>query len=267
MEGTATEFSDLVFSGGINRRSAIPFFIAGLFGQIVVCYFLSVGTSAGIWTSVAFANSLYVGRLTDWHSVYYGKRTVNSQPGMKMYVPGSPSKELMVIATFDRSTPKEGNLRPGFLMNTMGLIAAVLGAIFADQTREALGFAPSQPTHAWVVYTTVVLCIGTTLMITSMLLVQQLHERTWWNDSELPTRWMAHSTLPCSIIVCVLGVIFKLKGWAHLWPILDAITWLSGAPLGIIENGRFFSADDNMMHLVLLNRWMMGAVASALGST
>jgi len=35
----------------------------------------------------------------------------------------------------------------------------------------------------------------------------------------------------------------------------------------MIENGRFFSADDNMLHLVLLNRWMMGAVASALGST
>ena len=265
--GTSTEFSSLVFSSGTERGSAIPFFIAGLFGQIVVCYFLSVGTSAGIWTSVAFANSLYVGRLTDWHSVYYGKRGINSQPGMKMSIPGSPSKDLMIIATFDRSTPKEGNLRPGFLMNAMGLIAAVLGAIFSDQTRQALGFAPSQPTHAWVVYTTVVLCIGTTLMVTSMLLVQYLHEKTWRNNSELPTRWMAQSTFPCSIAVCVLAVVFKLKGWAHLWPILDVITWLSGAPLGIIENGRFFSADDNMLHLVLLNRWMMGAVASALGST
>jgi hypothetical protein len=266
--GTATEFGDLVFSGGINRRSAVPFFMAGIFGQIVVCYFLSVGTSAGVWTSVALANSLYAGRLTDWHSMYYGKALEKSdeQPGMKMYVPGSPSKALMVIATFDRSTPKEGGLRPGFFMATCGLAAAILGAIFVRQTRVTLRFGPSALTPSWILYTAVVLCFRTTLLVMSMLVVQQLYEKTWWDESQLPTRWMAYSTFLCSLAVCVLAVVFKLRGLDRLWPVLDAVTWLSGVPLGMLENGRSFSADDNMLHLVLINRWMMGAVASTLGS-
>ena len=269
--GTETQFSDLVFSGGINRRSAIPFFIAGLFGQVIVCYFLSVGTSAGVWTSLALANSLYAGRLTDWHSLYYGKnriQTANEQPGMKMYLPGSASKELMVIATFDRSTPKEGSgLRSGFFMSIFGLAAAILGAIFQQKTRVALSFGPTTPTPPWVVYTSTVLCIGTTILISSMLIVQQLHEKTWGDNSEFPLRVMTYSTFPSSIAVCALAVVFRLKGWERFWPVLDAITFLSGFPLAMIENGRLFSADDNMLHLVLLNRWMMGAVASSLGSS
>jgi hypothetical protein len=269
--GTETQFSDLVFSGGINRRSAIPFFIAGLVGQIIVCYFLSVGTSAGIWTSLALANSLYAGRLTDWHSIYYSKRapeTGNDQPGMKMYLPGSARKELMAIATFDRSTPKEGSsLRPGFFLSLVGLAAAILGAIFQEKTRATLSFSPTTPTPPWVVYTSVVLCIGTTILILSMLIVQQLHAKTWADDSEFPTRLMTYSTFPSSIAVCALAVTFRLKGWEHLWPVLDVITFLSGFPLGMIENGRLFAADENMLHLVLLNRWMMGAVGSSLGSS
>ena len=269
--GTETQFSDLVFSGGINRRSAIPFFLAGLFGQVIVCYFLSVGTSAGVWTSVALANSLFAGRLTDLHSIYYGKsraRTENDQPGMKMYLPGSASKEIMVIATFDRSTPKEDSgLRSGFFMSVFGVVAAIFGAIFQERTRIALSFGPTTPTPPWVVYTSVSLCIGTTLLVLSMLIAQQLHEKTWSDDSEFPTRLMTYSTFPSSIAICTLAVTFRLKGWGHLWPILDAITFLSGFPLGMIENGRLFAADDNMLHLVLLNRWMMGAVASSLGSS
>ncbi|KIM40994.1 hypothetical protein M413DRAFT_445765 [Hebeloma cylindrosporum] len=269
--GTETQFNDLAFSGGINRRSAIPFFIAGLIGQIIVCYFLTVGTSAGIWTSLALANSLYAGRLTDWHSIYYSKRppaTGNDQPGMKLYLPGSPSKEVMVIATFDRSAPREGpGLRSGFFLSIFGLAAAILGAIFQEQTRATLSFSPITPTPPWVVYTSVFLCIGTTILILSMLIVQQLYAKTWANDSEFPTRMMAYSTLPSSIVVCALAVAFRLKGWDHLWPVLDAITFLSGFPLAMIENGRFFGVDENVLHLVLLNRWMMGAVGSSLGSS
>lgn len=267
--GTATEFSDLVFSGGINRKSAVPFFIAGLFGQILVCYFLSVGTSAGVWTSVALANSLYAGRLTDWHSMYYGKSLgkENEQPGMKMSIPGSPSKELMVVATFDRSTPKEAGLRPGFFLSVFGLIAAIFGSIFDSQTRNSLGFGPTTPTPPWVVYTAVVLCLGTSSLLVLMLAVQQAHEKTWWDDSELPTRWMAYTTFPASFAICALAMFFKLKKIEHLWPILDALTFLSGAPLGMLENGRSIAVDDNTLHLVLLNRWMMGAVASSLGSS
>ena len=238
-----------------------------------MCYFLSVGTSAGVWTSVALANSLYAGRLTDLHSIYYGKgkslvQTGNDQPGMKMYLPGSASKEIMVIATFDRSTPKEDSgLRSGFFMSIFGVVAAIFGAIFQERTRIALSFGPTTPTPPWVVYTSVSLCIGTTLLVLSMLIAQQLHEKTWSDDSEFPTRLMTYSTFPSSIAICTLAVTFRLKGWGHLWPILDAITFLSGFPLGMIENGRLFAADDNMLHLVLLNRWMMGAVASSLGSS
>ena len=269
--GTETPFGDLVFSGGISRRSAIPFFIAGLFGQVIVCYFLSVGTSAGVWTSVALANALYAGHLTDWHSLYYGKvgvHTGNDQPGMKMYLPGSASKELMAIATLDRSAPKEGSrLRAGFFMSIFGLMAAIFGAVFQEKTRAALSFGSSTPTPPWVIYTSVVICVGTTFLILSLLIVQQLREKTWADDSEFPIRVMTYSTLPSSIAVSVLAVIFRLKGWENLWPVLDAITILSGFPLGMIENGRMFSVDDNVLHLVLLNRWMMGAVASSLGSS
>ncbi|KAF8957167.1 hypothetical protein BDZ97DRAFT_2062402 [Flammula alnicola] len=51
-----TEFGDLVFSSSINGPEALPFFIASLFGQIIICYFLSVATSAGVWTPVDLAN-------------------------------------------------------------------------------------------------------------------------------------------------------------------------------------------------------------------
>ena len=269
--GTSTQFSDLTFSGGISRCTVFPFFIAGLFGQMIVCYFLSVGTSAGIWTSVALANLLYAGHLTDWHSLYSGKASVqsgNDQPGMKMYLPGSPSKDLMIIATFDRSTPKEGSrLRSGYFLSIFGLAAAIFGAIFKETTCVALGIRPASPTPPWVIYTTIFLCIGTTFLILSMLVVQQLSAKTWADDAEFPTRLMTYSTLPSSFTVCALAIVFLLRGWEHLWPILDVITILSGFPLGMIENGRMFSADDNMLHLVLLNRWMMGAVASSLGSS
>ena len=257
-------FFDLVFSGGLNRRSAYPFLIAGLFGQMIVCYFLSVGTSAGVWTSVALSNSLYAGRLTDWHSLYYGKTAVTDEPGMKMYVPGS--QELMAIATFDRSSPKQGSLRPGILLNTFGLAAAIFGAVFQGPTRDALNFGPFSPTPGWVVYTSVVLCMGTTMLIAVTLALQQLWEKTWADDSEFPTRCMAYTTLPCSVIVSGLAVWFQYSGLRRFWPILDALTWVSGMPLGMLENGRMFSVDDNMLHLVLLNRWIMGAVASSVGS-
>ncbi|EDR04955.1 uncharacterized protein LACBIDRAFT_294967 [Laccaria bicolor S238N-H82] len=185
--GTATEFGDRVFSGGINRRSAVPFFKAGIFGQIVVCYFLSVGTSAGV--------------------MYYGKALPKSdeQPGMKMYVPGSSSKELMVIATFDRSTPKEGGLRPGFFMaRACGLAAAIL---YICQTNSF--------------YATLWTQHSDTLL------------DPWYNN-----HMRRH--------------VFKLRGLDRLWPVLDALTWLSGVPLGMLENGRSFSADQNMLHLVSL---------------
>ncbi|KAI0314660.1 hypothetical protein OF83DRAFT_423146 [Amylostereum chailletii] len=260
-----SNFGDLVFSGGISRRSAIPFLVAGIFGQIVVCYFLSVGTSAGVWTSVALANSLYAGRLNDLHSIWYGKAVGTDEPGMKMYVPGS--KQLMAVATLDRSPPRQGTLRPGVLLNLFGLAAAIVGAVFTSQTRSALQFGDFSPTPGWVVYTSVGMAFGTTLLIAATIATQQSAERTWSHDSELPTRWMMYSTLSASVIVCGLAMFFQSCQGARFWPILDAVTWVSGLPLGMVENGRMFSADANMVHLVLLNRWMMGAVASALGSS
>jgi hypothetical protein len=81
-------FDDLVFSGETSRGPAVPFLLVGLFGQIIMRFFLSLGTTAGVWTSVALANSLSLGNLTDWHSKYFGKTPTSEQPRMKMYVPG-----------------------------------------------------------------------------------------------------------------------------------------------------------------------------------
>jgi hypothetical protein len=254
----------IAYSGGLARHSAHPFLAAGLFGQVVVCYFLSVGTSAGVWTSVALANSLFAGKLTDWHSMFHGKTPLEEEPGMKLCVPGS--KELMAIATFDRSTPREIRLRPGLFLNSLGLIAAILGATFQQQTRSALNFRPFVPTPAWVGYTSVGLCIFVSLLITMTLAYQQMRERTWWNTSEVPLRWTVCTSLLVSFAVSGLAVYLLRYNLTNYWPVLDALTWLSGLPLGIWENGRLFSADSNTLQLVLLNRWIMGAVASAVGS-
>ncbi|KAI0314661.1 hypothetical protein OF83DRAFT_1063473 [Amylostereum chailletii] len=264
---------DSLASRGRDRRTAITTLLVGLFGQAVVCYFVSVGTSAGVWTSVALANSIFGGRLNDIHSVWYrggaeqdgSLQGLGGDPGLKMYTPGS--KDIMVIATFDRSAPRLGKLRPGFLLNALGLVAATLGAVFTAPTRAALQFGPITPTPQWVVYTSIVLCLGTSVLVTGTVVLQQMKEKTWRYDSETPTRWMVYSTLPASIVVCALAMFFAECGGARFWPVLDAVTWLSGFPLGIVENGAMFQADANVLHLVLLNRWMMGAVASSLGSS
>ncbi|KAF9502772.1 hypothetical protein BS47DRAFT_1259370, partial [Hydnum rufescens UP504] len=51
------KFFDLIFSGGASIPPTYAFLFAGLCGQMIICYFLSVGTSAGVWTSVTLANS------------------------------------------------------------------------------------------------------------------------------------------------------------------------------------------------------------------
>ncbi|KAL0565904.1 hypothetical protein V5O48_016116, partial [Marasmius crinis-equi] len=257
-------FFDLVFSGGVSRRTCIPFLIAGIVGQIIICYFISVGTTAGVWTSVALANTLYSGRLADWHSVWFGKSADSSEPGFKMYVPGT--ENLMCIATLNRTASREGDLRQGFLLNMLGLAAAIFGAIFAVPTRNALGFGPVDPSATWVSYTSIGLCIGTSILVASTVILQQVHEKTWSDDSEMPMRWMVLATVPTSLIVAGLALFFQIKQLQSFWPILDALTWISGLPLGMLENGRMISVDENTLHLVLLNRWMMGAVASSIGS-
>jgi len=263
-----SRFSDLVFSGGASRRPTYAFLIAGLCGQIIICYFLSVGTSAGVWTSVALANSLYAGRLTDWHTMFYGRTARTTEPGMKMYVPESPSKELMVVATFDRSSPRAvAGLSPGFLLNTCGLAAAVFGAIFQDQTRASLGFGRKTPTAKWVVYTSIALSLGISFLIFVLTALQQLRERTWSDDRERPTRWATYSNILASVVICALAIFFSHRHHEYLWPVLDALNLLSGFPLGVLENGRMISIDDNYLHLILLNRWILGAVSSSVGST
>ncbi|KAJ3559629.1 hypothetical protein NP233_g11218 [Leucocoprinus birnbaumii] len=192
--GMTSTFPEIVYSNGIARRSAYPFLIAGIFAQAIACYFLSVGTSAGIWTSVALSNSLFIGRLTDLHSLFWGKTTSTIQPGMKLRAsPGSD--QLLAIATFNRTAPRQGTFRAGFLLNLVGLVASVMGAIFQDQTRTALGFSPFSPTPSWVVYTSITLCLGMTLLISLTIVSQQVKEKTWFDASELPTRWvhMRHS--------------------------------------------------------------------------
>lgn len=182
-----------------------------------------------------------------------------------MYLPGT--KDLMCIATFDRTAPREGELRQGFTLNLIGLVSAVFGSIFQRETRDALGFSEFTPTPPWVVYTSAVLCVGTSLLVATAIASQQARTRTWWQGSELPTRWMVYSTIPASLVVAGLAVFFQVQKIPHFWPILDALTWVSGIPLGMIENGRMIPTDDNMLHLILLNGWMMGAVASSVGSS
>lgn len=263
-----SRFSDLVFSGGASRRPTYAFLITGLCGQMIICYFLTVGTSAGVWTSVALANSLYMGRLTDWHTMFFGRTPRTAEPGMKMYVPESPSKELMVIATFDRSSPRAAaGLTPGFLLNTCGLAAGIFGAIFREQTRTALGFGPTIPTAKWVVYTSIALSLCISILITILTALQQLRERTWTDPSEMPTRWATYTNIFASLVICTLATFFARCHFEHLWPILDALNWLSVFPLGILENGRMISIDDNYLHLILVNRWILGAVSSSVGSS
>ncbi|KAF8149048.1 hypothetical protein B0H34DRAFT_777782 [Crassisporium funariophilum] len=259
------KFEDIVQSGGNSRRAAFPFFLAGLFGQILICYFLAVGTTAGVWTTVALSHSLFSGKLTDWHSVYWGKTAATEESGMKMFVPGG--KDYMIIATFDRTTPRQGQLRPGMLLNLLGLIAAILGSLFQKKTRDALGFSPFRPSPPWVSYTSIVLCVGVSFLVAFTIFLQQSKEKTWSDDAEIPTRVLIYSTLPASVIVSGLALYFQLSKQSQFWPILDALTWISGFPLGILENGRMISTDHSMAHMVLVNRWLMGAVASAIGSS
>ncbi|KAJ6552114.1 hypothetical protein DFH09DRAFT_1039002 [Mycena vulgaris] len=258
-------FFDQVFSNGMDTHTALPFLLAGILGHGIICYFLSVGTSAGVFTSVLLANSLFSGRLNDWHSLNWGKTGQTLEPGMKMRVPGS--KDLMCIATFDRTSPRQGDLRQGFLLNVVGLVAAICGAVFQHETRTALNFGVKTPTRPWVVYTSITLCAGTSVLVALSIIVQQLKAKNWSDTDVLPTRWVIYWTLPASLAVSALGLYFQITNQAHLWPVLDAIAWISGLPLGMIENGRMISGDDNILHLILLNRWIMGAVASSLGST
>ncbi|KAF7345219.1 hypothetical protein MSAN_01898500 [Mycena sanguinolenta] len=256
---------DTVYSNGVSRRTTIPFLIAGLIGHAIICYFLSVGTSAGVWMSVALANSLYAERLADWHSVWWGKSAHTEQPGFKMCIPGT--KTVMCIATLDRSTPRHSHLRQGFLLNTIGLVAAIFGAVFQNQTRRTLGFAPFEPSPIWVSYTSVALCLGTSFLVLLTVGMQQMSEKTWFDHSEAPTRWMIYTTIGPALAVAGLAIYFQVLQIQRFWPVLDALTWISGMPLGMIENGMIFAVDDNLLHLVLLNRWIMGAVASSVGSS
>jgi hypothetical protein len=116
------------------------------------------------------------------------------------------------------------------------------------------------------VYTSIVLTIGISFLIVVTIMLQDLREKTWNNDAQMPTRWLLYSTIPFSIIIGGLAVYFDRAHWMRLWPVLDALTWLSGIPLGMLENGRMISVDHSMVHMVLVNRWLMGAVASAVGS-
>ncbi|CAL1697358.1 unnamed protein product [Somion occarium] len=259
-------FDDMVFSGGVSRAPAMPLLVTGLVGQILVCYFLAVDTSAGVWTSVALSNSLFAGKLTDLHTLYFGKTHDTAEPGMKMRLPSNPS-QLMVIATLDRSAPSERKLRPGFLLNLLGLIGATLGTVFQNQTRDALGFAPFEPCRPWVVYTAAGISLSAASLVLLMLFNQQRRSRDWFNQSEFPTRIAVYSTLTTALGISVLTIVFRLRGLTRFWPILDVLTWISGLPLGAIENGRMISIDRNMLHLLLTLRWLMGAMASAMGSS
>ncbi|KAF8893488.1 hypothetical protein BD779DRAFT_1641909 [Infundibulicybe gibba] len=255
-------FGDLVFSGGSSRTPALPMLVMGIIGQTIVCYLLAACTPASLWMSVALANLLFAGKLTDWHSMYWGKTETSEEPGMKMYVP--KTKRLMAIATFDRTPPREGALRPGILLNACGAVAAILGAVFQNHTRSAVGVGLYEPTPPWVLNTCIILGIGISVIIGATVMFQQSRERTWRDDSELPTRWMVYATLSCSVVVGVLALTFHATLLKALWPLLDALLFVSGLPFGSIENGRMVAGDDSIIHILLINRWLVGVTISAL---
>ena len=251
-------FFDLVFSGGTSRSLTLPFIFFSAIGQMTICYALAALSPASVWLSVALANMLLAGRLTDIHSRYHGRAANTEQPGMKMYLPGT--HELMAIATFDASPPKENGLRQGFLLNSLGFLASIAGVLFQEKTRAAFDLHTNFAVPDWLRLTCILLSLNLTMFITITTIIQQKREKEWFKDSETPLRWTISSTVLCSLAISVL-TLFR-RGFVH-WFILDSLIWMSGLPLGVLENGRMIAVDDTMIHLVLLNRWIMGIIASA----
>ncbi|KAF9010585.1 hypothetical protein BDQ17DRAFT_1346474 [Cyathus striatus] len=244
-----TSFFDLVYSGGSSRRPSMIFLVAGILIQAALCFVLSISTSAGVWTSVSLANVIMLNKLTDWHSMYWGKTAGTDQPGMKMYVPGRT--ELLAIATFDRTSPREGAFAPGTLLNVTGMLASTLGVVFQDILRSLLGLPRWQPPTVGIFYAALSLAFGTTVFIVVIVCIQQKRERTWNDDSEFPLRCMVYSTLCCSLSVTLLSWIFVKWQLFRLWPLLEIVVWLSGIPFGILENGRM---------IMLFSRWISGSM-------
>lgn len=259
-----TSFFNYVFSGGSTRQMAFVFLGLGLLVQAAICFLLSAVSTAGVWMSVALANTLMIDKLLDFHSLYWGKTAGSDQPGMKMYLPGS--KELMAIATFDRTGPREGPLRPGIFLNLVGMAASALGVIFKEETRHGLGLTQNHPLPSTLAYISMFLCMSLSLLIGITIYLQQRRERTWANNSQLPTRWMVYATLSCSIAIAGLGFFLHKKQLTWLWPILDSLVWVSGLPLGMLENSRMSSGDESTIQMILVNRWLMGLVASTVRS-
>lgn len=256
-------FFDLVYSNGTSRRPALLFFFAGLFLQMALCFLLSVFTHSGVWLSVAMVNTIMTGKLSDWHSRYWGKTQATEQPGMKMYLPGT--KDLMAVATFDRTSPRDGPLRAGLLLNVLGWAAAFSGAVFKSRTRMVLGMASLPPLSPKIIHSSMLLSVGLSVLICVVLFLQQLKEKTWADGSEIPTRWMAYYTVSCSLIVTSLGYFFiSARVVWPLWLVLDILIWISGAPLGVLENGYILSADEGVLQMVLVNRWLIGVVVSTV---
>jgi len=115
-------------------------------------------------------------------------------------------------------------------------------------------------------YLSMFLSVGLSLLIGITIYLQQLHERTWANDSELPTRWMVYTALSCSMTVAGFGFVFDRSQLTWLWPVLDAFIWVSGLPLGMLENGRISSGDESTIQMILVNRWLMGFITSIVAS-
>jgi uncharacterized membrane protein len=257
-------FFNYVFSGGSARQMAFVFLFLGLLAQAMICFLLSAVSTVGVWMNVALANTLMTGKLLDFHSMYWGKTASSDQPGMKMCLP--ESKELMAIATFDLTGPREGVLRPGIFLNLVGIAAAALGIIFKEETRHVLGLTQNQPLPSALVYVSMFLSVALSLLIGIAIYLQQLRERTWANNSQLPTRWMVYATLSCSVAVVGLGSFLHKEQLTWLWPILDSLVWVSGLPLGMLENGRMSSGDESTIQMILVNRWLMGLIASTVRS-
>ncbi|KAL1735098.1 hypothetical protein EV714DRAFT_268373 [Schizophyllum commune] len=267
--GNDVDLTEITHDFMPSKRSALShvFFVAGLLGQMITSYFLCASGCVGTWSSVALANSLYSGRLSDWHTRSHGGASGAAEAGIWMQAPFT--KDVMCFATLDRSMPRVDKQRPGILLNVCGIAAAIMGVVFQQQTRTALGFddAPSLMSPS-IAFATSVVITFLALLFSVFLGLTDLETLT---DSDR-YKWIWTSTAVGMVIASVLGnSVYYARNYLceqTLWITIDVTVWITGLPLGWLLNGQLpVDVDHTVVHFALASRWMMGALASLIRNT
>ncbi|KAL1695799.1 hypothetical protein GGG16DRAFT_44937 [Schizophyllum commune] len=267
--GNDVDLTEITHDFMPSKRSVLShvFFVAGLLGQMITSYFLCASGCVGTWSSVALANSLYSGRLSDWHTRSHGGASGAAEAGIWMQAPFT--KDVMCFATLDRSMPRVDKQRPGILLNVCGITAAIMGVVFQQQTRTALGFddAPSLMSPS-IAYATAVVITFLAFLFSVFLALTDLETLT---DSDR-CMWIWASTFAGMVIASALGnIMYHARYYLceqTLWIAIDVTVWITGLPLGWLLNGQLpVDVEDTVVHFALASRWMMGALASLLRNT